>query len=527
LPYADEALFNSYNKRHEPYCLPGTRVDLLQEIYDWAEGHNEQFIFWLNGLAGTGKSTIARTVARKYFENGQLGASFFFSRGGGDAGHAGKFFTTMALQLSTKSQPLQRLICEALIKNGNVATQSLGDQWRQLILRPLSELRRDSHNSFCIVVIDALDECDNDVDIRIILQLLAEARSLETVRLRVLLASRPEIPIRYGFYQIPEANHHDFVLHNISPSIVNHDITIYLKYNLGLIRQERSLSFSWPGEEAVSRLVQSASGLFIWVATACRFIQEGRRFAASRLAMILENSTGDITAPEKQLNDIYLTVLRHSVSSDYSSKEKEKLFGMMRYILGSVVVLSAPLSPCSITMLLHVSNEEVEQTLDDLHAVLEISKNRTRPLRLHHPSFRDFLLDKNRCDDSNFWVDERQSHRVLARNCIQLLSTSLKKDICSVVKPGTCIADVESSRIEQCLPQELQYACLYWVEHLHKSDTQLRDYEDIHHFLRNHFLHWLEALSWMQKISDGILEIISLESIANVSRTRTIDKERI
>src|ERR1700749_206636 len=93
LPYAADAPFNSLTKQHDPTCLPNTRVDLLREIYTWADRKDGRFIYLLNGLAGTGKSTIARTVARKYFENEHLGASFFFSRGGGDVGHASMFFT--------------------------------------------------------------------------------------------------------------------------------------------------------------------------------------------------------------------------------------------------------------------------------------------------------------------------------------------------------------------------------------------------------------------------------------------------
>ncbi|SLM40185.1 P-loop containing nucleoside triphosphate hydrolase [Lasallia pustulata] len=291
LPYAVDAPFNSYSRQHDPTCLPDTRVDLLREIYTWADGKDGRFIYWLNGLAGTGKSTIARTIARKYFENGQLGASFFLSRGGGDVGHASKFFTTIAIQLARKSQSLQRYIGDAVRKNADIATQSLGDQWRQLVLGPLSKLSGDSYPSSYILVIDALDECDNDEDILTILKLLAQAQTLRTVRLRVLLTSRPEIPIRHGFYQIPETEHQYCVLHHISPSIVDYDITIFLKYNLGLIGKKKpSLSASWPGEETVKQLVQIASGLFIWAATTCRFIQEAERvfLIRKRLAAILQ-----------------------------------------------------------------------------------------------------------------------------------------------------------------------------------------------------------------------------------------------
>ncbi|SLM35073.1 P-loop containing nucleoside triphosphate hydrolase [Lasallia pustulata] len=324
LPYAVDAPFNTYSRQHNPTCLPDTRVDLLREIYTWADGKDRRFIYWLNGLAGMGKSTVARTVARKYFNNGQLGASFFFSRGGGDVGHASKFFTTIAVQLARKSRSLQRYIGDAVRENADIATQSLGDQWRQLLLGPLSKLSGDSYPSSFILVIDALDECDNDEDIRTILELLAEAQTLRTVRLRVLLTSRSETPIRYGFYQIPETEHQDFVLHHISPSIVNHDITIFLKYKLGLIAQKKpSLSASWPGEETVKQLVQIAGGLFIWAATACRFIEEGF-LIQERLAAVLRIGSSIVgEQPEKYLNEIYTTVLRHSIPANVMKKKKK------------------------------------------------------------------------------------------------------------------------------------------------------------------------------------------------------------
>ncbi|SLM39563.1 WD40/YVTN repeat-like-containing domain, partial [Lasallia pustulata] len=520
LPYAVYAPFNTYSRQHDPTCLPDTRVDLLREIYTWADGKDGRFIYWLNGLAGTGKSTIARTVARKYFENGQLGASFFFSRGGGDVGHASKFFTTIAVQLARKSQSLQRYIGDAVRKNADIATQSLGDQWRQVVLGPLSKLSGDSYPSSYILVIDALDECDKDEDILTILKLLAEAQTLRTVRLRVLLTSRPEIPIRHGFYQIPETEHQDFVLHHISPSIIDHDITIFLKYNLGLIGQRKpSLSASWPGEETVNQLVQIANGLFIWAATACRFIQDVEKvfLIRKRLAAILQIGSSIVgEQPEKYLNEIYTTVLRHSIPAKCSEKEKEEFLSMLRHILGSIVTLLSPLSIHSLSGLLNCQSEEVDDCLEDLHAILDISRDHTRLLRLHHPSFRDFLLKKDRCNNSNFWVDEKPANETLAARCIQLMSASLKEDICGVIIPGTLVADIQRSRVEQCLPLEVQYACLHWVKHLRRSDAQLRDNDYVHQFLQKHLLHWLEALGWMQKISEGILEIISLESIASV-----------
>jgi hypothetical protein len=430
---------------------------------------------------------------------------------------ASKFFTSVAVQLANNIPSLRHYIYDAISKRKDIASQSFRDQWSQLILRPLSKLRSSSSLSSYLLIIDALDECDKAEHVRMILQLLAEARTLKTVRLQVFLTSRPEIPIRHGFHQIPVAEHQDFVLHNISSSIINHDISIFLRYNLDSIAGERSLGAGWPGEQITDRLVYNASGLFIWAATACRFIREGKRFAAERLDMILESSSTAINAPEKHLNEIYLTVLRHSISPDYTAKEAKELCNMLKRLLGSIVTLFSPLSPQSLGKLVNASKQEVDQTLDDLHSILDIPKDQTCPLRLHHPSLRDFLLNKDRCNDPNFQVDKRQAHQTLIDHCIQLMSASLKRDICKQRAPGTIVADVESGRIEECLHPEVQYACLYWVQHLQKSGAQLRDNDQVHQFLRVHLLHWLEALGWIGKTSEGILAIYSLEAMILVS----------
>jgi hypothetical protein len=97
------------------------------------------------------------------------------------------------------------------------------------------------------------------------------------------------------------------------------------------------------------------------------------------------------------------------------------------------------------------------------------------------------------------------------------MSTSLKQDVCGQEAPGTLVADIESSRLEKCLPPEVRYACLYWIQHLQKSNAQLYDNDKIHQFLQVHLLHWLEALGWIGKTSEGILAILSLEAQIRVS----------
>ncbi|KAJ6192117.1 hypothetical protein J3E72DRAFT_204718, partial [Bipolaris maydis] len=524
LPRAEDAPFNSFAKQHEPACLPDTRVDLLQEIYSWADGQDERCIFWLSGLAGTGKSTIARTVARSYYDKQRLAASFFFSRGGGDAGHAGKFVTSLAVQLARNVPALKQRISDAVAERDDIASQSLRDQWQHLVLRPLSKLSDSSCPASLVLVVDALDECDNDSNIRIIVQLLAEVWSpLTGAWLRVLLTSRPEVPIRHGFKTIADSEHKHVVLHNISPSIINHDIRLFLQHYLRIIAEECNQADGWPGVETIRQLVQSACGLFIWAATACRFIQEGGPFAADRLHAVLKDSSSIDSnerleiLPEQRLDSIYLTVLRSPIRR-YRKQEKKRWYTLIRETLGAIVLLQSPLSTSSLAQLLRVPIEDVHRTLYELHSIVDVPQDPNWPVRLHHPSFRDFLLDRKRCNDDSFWVEESSTHERLASRCLELMSTpgGLQQDICNLSDPGVLRSEIDEETVYRNLPPELQYACRYWVDHLERSGRSIEDGDATHHFLEKHLLHWLEAMSLLNETSLCVRLLARLQALAMV-----------
>jgi hypothetical protein len=401
-------------------------------------------------------------------------------------------------------------------ERSDIANLSLSEQWRELVIRPLKLVKLDkplSPSSF-LLVIDALDECDNEGHVRTILRLLAEARSLPTVRLRVFLTSRPEVPIRHSIRAIPQSEHQNFVLHRIPPAIINHDISLFLEHSLGIIREEWTLGSEWPGDEVLRQLVTHASGLFIWAATACRFIQDGEEFAKDRLDEILEGTSIKGT-PEQHLDQIYITVLQNSIPTTFRPPETERLYTIQRRILGSIVILFTPLPAASLAKLIGISGLRITQPLERLHAILDVPKRVTGLLRLHHPAFRDFLLNKDRCCD--YWVDEKEAHQRLATSCIQLMSQTLKNDICSMHAPGMRVSQIESSRLLEFIPHEVQYACLYWVQHLQSSGSETYNSDEASRFLKEHLLHWLEALGWMGKISEGIKAILSLEVHVSVS----------
>lgn len=457
-------------------------------------------------------------MAYRSHKSDRLGASFFFSRGGGDVSHASKFVTSIAIQLAQYIPALSEHIRKAVTERFDISNDSLRDQWDELIIRPLSSLKSDDNLAPYLLVIDALDECEDSSHVEIIIQLLAGLCGLEKSQLRVLVTSRRETPIRHGFGRIDDIGHKDFLLQDITPSVVSHDISQFLTHNLERIREEDYLESDWPGDQAIASLVQNASGLFIWAATACRFVRDGP-FADERLQTLLEGGAGaDASTPEDHLNGIYITVLKASVNPGWSERERNMVFDLLRRVLGSIVVLFAPLSVESLAKLLAMPKPRVERMMKDLHAILDIPSQQRRPIRLHHPSFRDFLLDKGRCRDLNFWVEEKEAHRFLAERCVQLMSSSIKQDLHDCEARGVNPANMEMSSIAKHLPPELQCASVYWVQHFLKSGIECTDDNYIHMFLKTHFLHWLEALGWMQRLEDGTRAISSLLAVASVSQ---------
>jgi NACHT domain len=225
LPIAKGASFDSHTEEHNARYLRNTRVELLDQIMEWAKDRNSKSIFWLSGMAGTGKSTIACTVAQLLASNGQLGASFFFKTGEGERSNASRFFTTIVTDLTGNVPGLIPGISKAVNANPAIFHKALKDQLEKLLLQPLSQTAPFRALRFTIVI-DALDECERDEDIRAILQLLSQTKGLKPVSLQIFVTSRPELPIRLGFKKMSDGTYEDLILHEVPRRTIEHEEAI-------------------------------------------------------------------------------------------------------------------------------------------------------------------------------------------------------------------------------------------------------------------------------------------------------------
>ncbi|KAM0347231.1 hypothetical protein ACHAP4_011438, partial [Fusarium culmorum] len=510
LPVAEGASFNSKAEEHNPTCLPDTREEPLKEIDCWIDNPKSKTIFWLNGMAGTGKSTISRTVAYSRSKRGDLGASFFFKRGEMDRGNLNKVMSTLAYQLAFNIPGAAFLAKKALDGNPAIVGKSAREQFQKLIQEPLSEAAAVAKaTSPVVVVIDALDECDQDADVRLLINILSQAKT-PLPHLRVFLTSRPELPIRLGFSQV-QGSYQDLVLHAIPARIVKHDIVMFLNAEFEKIRDdfnltvcdERKLPSDWPGRPIVQRLAEMAVPLFIFAATVCRFVGDRNLNSPSiQLRKVLDyQSKGHVS----QLDLTYGPVLR-SLITGVSGDDKKQIINDFKMVIGGIVMLADPLSARALSQLLEVDHEVVDNRLDTLHSVLSIPPTRKAPVRLLHLSFRNYLVK----EESEFQVDERCTHQMLAKHCLRILRGALRKNICGLSFPGMRRSSVDFGQLEKRMPSQLQYACMHWVYHQTSGEPELSDDKEVYGFLITHFLHWVEAMSLLGRVKECLDSLTSL-----------------
>ncbi|KAK3301807.1 WD40-repeat-containing domain protein [Chaetomium strumarium] len=513
-----EASFDAANKQHVASCLPNTRRDVLAQIRRWADGDGGgQRMYWLKGMAGTGKSTIALTIAREYSDKKRLGASFFFSRGGGDLGSTRRFAATVAVQLAETSPELSRHIAGAVASSHRIRGLGLYDQWEKLVLRPLAQLGREAAFPHpLVIVVDALDECDNN-DVSFLIRCLATAAAVEHVDFRVFVTSRPDQPISLAFDSIAADTHQDLILHDIEQSIIDQDLTVYYKYQLGRMAPTSGLDAVVFSDAVVEKLVKKSCGLFIYAATICRFVREGGPLAGDRLAQLISDERLPARAGT-ELDRMYTTVLEYSLSGSFDTQETARVQELFGRVVGSIAVLFKELSPDSLAMMVAEPRGKIKSMLGKLHSVVDVPEQEGRLIRLH-PSFREFLLDPQRCSNAMFRIDAKKAHGKLFDCCLAIMSGHLRRNMCDLQRPGTRVGDIPRSDVDKSIPFAVQYACQYWVYHLEQSDVDPREHPGIVDFFHSRFLSWLEILALTGRLADGIAMIKLLEGMLPVNVT--------
>ena len=466
----------------------------MDEIELWARDPDKSPVYWLSGLAGTGKTTISQTVAQRMYADGQLGASFFCSRDFEDRSNLNFIFPTLAVQLARQYPGFRSIFVPLVQRDSGIAHESLYNQMKKLIIQPLKKSRIST-----TIIIDALDECKDEEPASAILSVLGRLVP-EAEEVKFFLTGRPEPRIRTGFRLPLMAQVTDvFVLHDVQPSLINNDIELFFKHSFQEIAARRGGLDGWPTEDSINQLCKQTAGLFVYAVATVRFIDHTSRNPRVLLNLLLQSPGSSVHQGKTKLTEkttldmLYLLILQGAFGDDDPESDP-----MVCSVLGAVMFAANPLSPSTIAILLGLDPTDVFLQLSSIHSLLILQEDIDHPVKPFHKSFPDFITNPARCINRRFCISPPTHHHELLIGCFDLMSSTLKKNMCHL-PDGVLNSEVDDlqERIRQYISPALEYACKSWHKHLVNGDTVYTSKigPAIDHFLKEKFLFWLEILS--------------------------------
>ncbi|KAG8756863.1 hypothetical protein FRC11_004956, partial [Ceratobasidium sp. 423] len=481
----DSSLSTGINRRG---CTVGTRIGVLRGLDSWLYDPSSSPIYWMNGMAGTGKTTIASTFCERVERSKLLAASFFCTRSSAECRNAARIVPTIAHQLAGYSIPFRSALCKILEKTPDIGSRSMLKQFEQLLMEPLQQVK-DAIPHNLVVVIDALDECDDRNGVELVLDMLF--RHAAQVPLKFLVTSRPE-PEIYGKMSTYSQSREVLRLHDIEQSLVRADIELYL------IEEFRYMPLSLA---EIEQLAKRSGKLFIYAATLVRYISNKQPVDRhKRLRAILDTAPGKAKR-HAEIDALYTTVLRSALGEGEPEAGKTE---DIRLVLWTVLLVQEPISAATIAQLAGIDDPpRVVYALDSLRSVLHQSEE-TGLTSILHASFPDFMFSNER--SGLYLCDVPEHSQLLAQRCFLVMKQQLRFNICEL--SCSFLPDAEVKRIEERIESKisptLAYACRYWASHLAlapKSHPLLQMFDD---FLSYRLLFWMEVLSLRRELPMGV-----------------------
>ncbi|KAB5593596.1 hypothetical protein CTheo_2985 [Ceratobasidium theobromae] len=470
-------------------CTEGTRMAVLSEMNDWSANPHAPDLYLMSGMAGTGKTTIACSFANVLEERKQLAASFFCTRTSPECRQVNRIVSTIAYQLARYSIPFQSALCQVLGSDPDIGTKNLVKQFERLLKEPLSKVKEAIPENL-VVVIDALDECDDRYGVKVLLELLF--KFAPGLPLKFFVTSRPEPEIYQRMIFRSSSARTIFHLHEIEKSLVQADIELYLNEEL------QSVS---PTPSQINQLAQRAGNLFIYAATLVRYIQPlGQPVdPQQRLQFALEMDV-DSTKQNAEIDALYTAILESALNANaLESREAENV----QLVLHAALCAQEPVGVETLAALTGISDSrQVASALQPLRSVLHFSEN-TGLVSTLHASFPDFMFNQER--SGKFYFTVAECNQLLAHRCFEVMKQQLRFNICNLGSsfvPDAKVKDL-AHRMDESISAALSYACRYWGDHIGLAASSGDLCELLSEFLCNQLLFWMEVLSLKRDIVIG------------------------
>ena len=457
-----------------PECLENTRKETLDSIYQWVDASGYPNVLLLIGAVGTGKSTIATTVAGRYQRRCQLGCHIFFLR---ERSHPGNVLQSIAYSLAAYNQSIAESLVNQLKDTGVLGPSNLKTKFDILLREPLYTAAIEVREPI-LIVLDALDECGTPESRQSLINVLRDCLPTLPPNFRIFITSRPDEDIS------PLISKPNFLTMTIdqhsNESKVN--VCAYIKFEFDQMRSSRKLNIpddcEW--DDNIRRLSESADGLFIWASTAVRFVREERLFQFRCFQNLVSN------ANSLKLDELYMTVLSHV------SKWNEENKTTLKNVFTLILFAKRPLSDTEIDEILDMDKGTTSNLLSYFRSLVRYERG--QPITIYHASFYDYLIS---CEGEPWHIDPSVQRAYIASKCFERMGDLLKYNICNIPSSFALNSDVPDidNRVTRCIPQFLKYICCNWFHHLQDVSYSQHLYSQLRLFVYNQLLFWFEVLS--------------------------------
>lgn len=470
-------------------CLDGTRGEILQEIIEWVDNPdaNAPNILWLSGVAGTGKSAIAHTVARWMKDCGSLGSCFCFKKG--DDKRSFELFSTIARDLVSHDFELKQILANVVAGDPSLCTtEDVTQQWQKLILQPLLAVSCRMIGRL-VIVVDALDEIAGDKSGKHIISVLAKEAARLPANIRILLTSRPHPDIDRAFQGVKHVKHKS--MDEIPSDSTESDIRSYLSVQLS----DAADKFT---DEEVVRLAKRADGLFEWARLACNYIK------LNEAGVSQKERFNELMSREQQegtdlLDDMYNVILREIMGKRPKGLALKRFRSVMRHVLFTREPL--PLDSFVIMHRAVQTDYDAELILRPMASLLSGISDRSTPIRPLHSSFHDYLTDRER--SKVFFVHGGNADLSLAQASLRIMKQELRFNICQLETSYVRNSEIHDldQRVKKHILPHLSYSCRFWAHHVESTAFNPDLAEELKAVLiHERLLFWVEALSALHSV---------------------------
>jgi hypothetical protein len=491
--------------------MKGTRESRLKEIVDWVANKSEEKgslqsnTYWIYGLPGIGKTSLAHSICASLHDQGQLAGAFFCRRDDPNLSETRNILPTLIYKLAGIFSPFRTIVANCLRNDPNLTPESMKGS---LFLDLLDNLPKRP-NDFLVFVIDAFDECGDDRGRPRLLKLLTAAAT-RTSWLKIIITSRPEADIQQFFDGLTQSPYLGYDL--ATDQEASGDLRTFARSEFEPVARKWYLPTPWPEESLLNRVISRANGLFIFIKTlvlALAHCEDPTEF----LKTASDDSAG---AGLKALYRLYSSILESRIV--HSKAEFQRVIG--------VLLTTAPYSALceeTIAALAGVRHNLVKMWVDDLSSLLYRDEGTNGGIRVRHLSISDFLVsDDCPCD---YRIDSLHANMQLGIACLETMVSQLRFNICGLEDSRLANTDIGDlpSRITENISDSLQYSSLYWSNHLcfTPDNHDRRVWESLKEFFEGLCpLFWVEVLSIMGMVPIGAPCIRRVISWAKVSPAR-------